>query len=188
MGEHMVGERAIGVDAARHDLGHHVGDHEVDPFERRDDRLLGRGEAGRFGSSRTYERLAGGGLVDGAAEHGSARWDPVGTSSPPSIEPGATRERGRGRQPSTSRPASARRSASSRPTGTSIRNRSTPAATPSLLRRARRPGRVPGASSRSTADRRHPAGPAARAGEAVGIHVLERPAHEAMKPASASGD
>ena len=69
--EHVVGERPIRVHAPRDDLAHRVGDDEVDPLERGDDRLVRRGERpGHRSARRTYAATARARLVDEPPQDG----------------------------------------------------------------------------------------------------------------------
>ena len=53
MGEGVVGQRAIGLDAVGDDLGHRVRGDQVDPLERGHDRAFGGPERGGRVASRT---------------------------------------------------------------------------------------------------------------------------------------
>jgi hypothetical protein len=74
----MIGERPIGVDATRDDLGHHVGDDEVDALECGDDGLLGRGQGGRLGGQPDVRTATRRGLIDRPPQHGERTLGPGG--------------------------------------------------------------------------------------------------------------
>ena len=56
MGERVVRERPVRRDVAVDDLGHRIGNDEIDPLERGDDRRFG-GTERRLGSMNDYTRF-----------------------------------------------------------------------------------------------------------------------------------
>ena len=64
----MVGEGALRVHLAEHDLAHRVGDDDVDPLVRRDDGLVRGGEGRGVGREAHIGALPGAGLVHRAAK------------------------------------------------------------------------------------------------------------------------
>ena len=128
MPEGMVGERAVRVDAVRHDLGDRISLDDVDPLEGGDQRLLRGGEGrrhacrgARSGRTRPPPRRRGHGARQGLA---GCRREPC--PGPLARAWGGPR---RGCQYPGSRPRSWSRSTSSRTAGVRMRRRSAPAAT-----------------------------------------------------------
>ena len=70
MPERVIGEGAVRVDPVRHDLGDRVGLDDIDPLERRHERLLGRGKGGRDRPDPDVPSRLGRRLVDARAQGG----------------------------------------------------------------------------------------------------------------------
>ena len=86
MGEGVVGQGPVRIDPTVDDLGHRVGDDDVDPLERRDDRLLGRrqarGQARQADVAATLRRGLVGGLAHDRQPALAARWRLLGVVGP----------------------------------------------------------------------------------------------------------
>ncbi len=70
VGEHVVGDGPVRVDAAGDDLAHRVGDDDVDPLERGHDCLVRRGQRRRVGHDPDIAATARARLVDEPAQDG----------------------------------------------------------------------------------------------------------------------
>ena len=131
VGERVVGERPVRVDAGGDDLGHGVDLDEVDPLERGDDGVLGRPEGLRRGLEADVRRGAAAASRSATRRtSASARWLPVGAGSIRACAAGRPRAR-----PGAIRGPRARRRAGGRPAR--ARSGPRPAARPPRRRPAR---------------------------------------------------